>query len=61
MSGIDWVFSLELHGTRATDQESPPKSFMPLPSVRMVVLVYFTSDEVVISTKVDHSPAVDHL
>ena len=54
------VLSLDLHNPCTTDRGNHNAVMAP-PAVRMVVLVYFKSDEVEISTAVNHSPAVDHL
>lgn len=54
------VLSLDLHYARTTDRGNHNTVMAP-PAVRMVVLVYFKSDEVEIWTAVNHSTVVDHL
>ena len=54
------VLSLDLHNARTTDRANHNTVVAPS-AVRMVVLVYFKSDEVEIWATVIHSPVVDHL
>lgn len=54
------ALSLVLHYAHTTDRGNHNTAVAPS-AVRMVVLVYFKSDEVEIWTAVNHSPVVDDL